>query len=120
LYFGLQNILRFHLVAQYHKTRAYYDRSGRAAGLIRQLPPSLAKCFDSLVDRNIATLLWHSKQRFSITDSVRVELQFLHDYILDTANSWEVPIGHVVPRSPTFTSAGDASQLGGGAICGTS
>jgi hypothetical protein len=61
-FFGFQNILCFHLVAQYHKTRAYYDRSGRAAGLTRQLPPSLAKRLDSLVACSITTLLWCSKQ----------------------------------------------------------
>jgi hypothetical protein len=60
--------------------------SGRAAGLTRQLPPSLVKCLDSLlVARDITILLWRSKQQFSITDSVCVlELQFLHDYLLVT------------------------------------
>jgi hypothetical protein len=43
LFFGLQNLLCLHLVAQYHNTSAYYKRTGRAASISRALPPSLAK-----------------------------------------------------------------------------
>jgi hypothetical protein len=116
LFFGIQNLLRVHLVAQYHKTSAYYTRTGRAASISKALPPSLAKRFDSLVARDVATLLWRSKMRFSLTTSVRSELQYLYTYLSNPANPWEVLIGHVVPRMPNISSAGDASQQGGGAI----
>ncbi len=116
LFFGLQNLLRVHLVAQYHKAKGYFDRSGGAARITAALEPGLAKRFDSLVAREVASLLWRSKKRFSITPPVRAELQFLHSYLSDSSNPWEVLIGHVVPRSPTYKSAGDASLTGGGAI----
>jgi hypothetical protein len=80
------------------------------------LPPSLAKRLDSLIARKVATQLWRSKQRFRKTASVHAELQYLHAYLSDFSNPWEVLIGHVVPRSPTYKSAGDASLTGGGAI----
>jgi hypothetical protein len=64
LFFGLQNLLRVHLVAQYHKSKGYFNRSGGAQRLACSLPPSLAKCLDSLVAREVATLLWRSKQHF--------------------------------------------------------
>jgi hypothetical protein len=116
LFFGLQNLLRVHLVAQYHKTKAYFDRSGGAARILAELEPGLAKRFDSLVARDVASLLWRSKKRFSITSPVRAELQYLHAYLSDFSNPWEVLIGHVVPRTPNYQSAGDASLTGGGAI----
>jgi hypothetical protein len=116
LFFGLQNLLCLHLVAQYHKTSAYYKRTGRAASISRTLPPSLAKRFESLVARDVATLLWRSKTRFSLTIPVHSELQYLHTYLSDLSNPWEVLIGCVVPRMPNIRSAGDASQLGGSAI----
>lgn len=116
LFFGLQNLLRLHLVAQYHKAKGYFDRSGGAARITAALEPGLAKRFDSLVSREVAAILWRSKKRFSITAPVRAELQFLHTYLSDFSNPWEVLIGHVVPRSPTYESAGDASLTGGGAI----
>jgi hypothetical protein len=115
-FFGLQNLLRVHLVAQYHKARAYYDRSGRSTLLSRALPPSLLQRLESLVARDVATLLWRSKKRFSVTLAVRTELKYLHAYLIDPSNPWEVLIGHMVPRTPNFRSAGDASQLGDGAI----
>jgi hypothetical protein len=116
LFFGLQNLLRVHLVAQYHKSKGYFDRSGGAARISAALEESLAKRFDSLVAREVASLLWRSKQRFHITVPVHAELQYLHTYLSDFSNPWEVLIGHVVARSPTYSSAGDASQTGGGAI----
>jgi hypothetical protein len=116
LFFGLQNLLRIHLVAQYHKSKAYYDRSGGAKRVSQALPPSLAKRFDSIVAREVATLLWRTKKRFSITKPVHAELAYLHAYLSDPNNPWEVLIGHVVPRQPNYHSAGDASLTGGGAI----
>jgi hypothetical protein len=116
LFFGLQNLLRLHLVAQYHKAKGYFDRSGGAARISAALEPGLAKRFDSLVSREVASLLWRSKKRFSITSPVYAELKYLHTYLSDFSNPWEVLIGHVVPRSPTYQSAGDASLTGGGAI----
>jgi hypothetical protein len=116
LFFGLQNLLRVHLVAQYHKSKGYFDRRGGAARIAADLPPALAKRFDSLVAREVASLLWRTKKRFPITSLVHAEIQYLHSYLSDLSNPWEVLIGHVVPRCPNYRSAGDASQTGGGAI----
>jgi hypothetical protein len=78
LFFGLQNLLRVHLVAQCHESKGCFDRSGGAARITAALEPGLAKQFDSLVAHEVASLLWRSKKRFSITSPVRAELQFLH------------------------------------------
>jgi hypothetical protein len=90
--------------------------TGSADRIAVDLPPALAKRFDSLVAREVAALLWCSTKRCPITSLVHAEIQYLHSYLSDPSNPWEVLIGHVVPRHPNYHSAGDASQTGGGAI----
>jgi hypothetical protein len=103
------------------KTKACFDRSGGAARILAELETGLVKRFDSLVARgDVASLLWRSKKRFSITSPVRAELQHLHAHLSDFSNPWEVLIDHVVPRTPNYRSAGDASLTGGGAVNDTS
>jgi hypothetical protein len=65
----------------------------------------------------MAGVLWRSRQRLPLTTAARQDLLFISDFLADPANLWEILIGHVVPRSPSFESAGDASGLGGGALC---
>ena len=113
LFFGLQNLFRRHLVAQYHAQKGFFHRGDKRRCISQALPPSLAKRFDSLVARGIATLLWRSKKRFFITSHVTAEFQYLQTYLSNRLNPWEVLIGHVVPRDPNYRSAGDASQTGG-------
>jgi hypothetical protein len=42
---------------------------------------------------------------------------FLHDYLADRSNPWAISIDHLVKCVETFTSTGDASNLGGEAHC---
>ena len=51
-----------------------------------------------------------------MTPAIHEQLQFLHTYLSDNSNPWEISIGHIIPRVPTWTTAGDASTLGGGAL----
>jgi hypothetical protein len=76
--------------------------------LLRRLPV--------LVAREVAHLLWSTNQSFSVPELVQQECQFLRDYLDDRNNLWEMQIGHFIPREPTFTSAGDSSLDGGGAL----
>ena len=82
LFFGLQNLMRKHLVAQYHA----HICGNKARRIAQALLPSLAKRFDSLIAREVAALLWRSKKRFSITNHFTAELQYLHTYLTDPLN----------------------------------
>jgi hypothetical protein len=52
----------------------------------------------------------------AMTPAIHKQLEFLHEYLSDTSNPWEISIGHIIPRVPQWVTAGDASTLGGGAL----
>jgi hypothetical protein len=88
-------------------------------------PPAFLRSWKSLSPRQLIPSLLVRLHRFS--GAPRSDFKFLNPsmqsssiYILtDFSNPWEILIGHVVPRSPIYSGAGDASQTGGGAINGS-
>jgi hypothetical protein len=83
----------------------------------RELTESLLHRLEPLIGREVASLLWRTRQTIHVTKFVRRELEYLHTYLTNHENRWAISIGHLVPRSPTFTTKGNASNLGGGAYC---
>jgi hypothetical protein len=71
----------------------------------------------SLLAREQAALLWKTRQLIPVSEQVREQLRYLHDYLADFSNPWKISIGHIIPRDPAATSFGDASFTGAGAIC---
>ena len=116
-FFGLQNALRRAIAIKFCQVRAYYARSGRRQAIAGQLPANLWKRLEGLVSRDIADLMWRSSSSFPMTDPIRSELRALHDYLADPSQPWSISIGHLITRSPTSISIGDASQVAGGAYC---
>ncbi len=62
-------------------------------------------------------LLWRTHQKFTLASDMVAAINHLLQYLHDSANPWEVPLGLVIPREPHFWSRGDASHVGGGAYC---
>jgi hypothetical protein len=60
--------------------------------------------------------LWHSNAKFDIPENVKKDLELIRGWLRDPEVIWERSIAHWIPRDPTFVSAGDASQVAGGAI----
>ena len=116
-YFSLQNAVRRALFQRYKIVERIYSRSQRRQMLERQLPRSLAQRVHGLISRDWARLLWQTKQKFVVDDSMRQSLSHLLSYVNHTSAPWEVPLGMIVPRQPHFYSRGDASHLGGGGYC---
>jgi hypothetical protein len=61
-------------------------------------------------------LLWHSKSTFPVLAHVQKDIALMIDWLRDPAVLWEKSVAHWIPCDPTFVSAGDASQVAGGAI----
>jgi hypothetical protein len=72
---------------------------------------------EPLIQREIAALLWRTRQVITVTPFVQRELRYLHNYLSNRDNCWAISIGHLVARSNTLVATGDASNLGGGAHC---
>jgi hypothetical protein len=45
------------------------------------------------------------------------ELKCIHSYLKKPDNPWSISIGHIIPRDPTWTTAGDASFHSGAGLC---
>ena len=61
-------------------------------------------------------LLWQAGSVFNIPQHVQSDLALLQDWPRDPTVKWEKSIAHWISRDPTFISAGDASQVAGGAL----
>jgi hypothetical protein len=72
---------------------------------------------DSLIARDMATLLWKTKSRLHLSKSILFELEQLRTALMDLSRPWSINIGHVITRDAQFTSFGDACGIGGGAYC---
>lgn len=95
--------------------RAWYERSGKRKYIEQALPTIVMSRLQSLVQKSMATVLWNSKTRVPITDNIRAEVCYLHTWLKDKSRSWEIPMGHVIPRDITIRSTGDSSRKALGA-----
>ena len=117
MFFAFQNALRRSLHIRFNQIRGYYKRNNKEHHFRAQLPKHLHCRVDSMIARDMATLLWSSKSRTLISVPVRYELRRLHDHMANFSVPWEMSIAHTVPRDAQFTSIGDACLHGGGAYC---
>ena len=117
-YFALQNDMRRALRTRYFALRGLRLRHAeQIAAWEVELPGPLVARLEPLIQREIAAVLWRTKQAILVTPFARQELVYLHTYLADRCNPWSISISHIVKRNPTFTTTGDASNLGGGAHC---
>ena len=117
MFFGFQNALRRTIQQRYHQVRGYYSRQSKRQHMSDQLPKHLHHRLDSLIARDVATLIWKTKTFISISDAVAFEIRSMYAIMADPNRPWSISIGHVIPRDAQFTSLGDACGIGGGAYC---
>jgi len=96
-----------------------YPDFARRRQFARALPPRLADRLEPLIQRDKAKQLWQSEAPIPLTNTLRQELQFLRDAVVDPEHSWSMQIGHIIPRDPHVQCWGDACLDGGGAFCMT-
>jgi hypothetical protein len=116
MFFGFQNAMRRAIQSRYHQVKGFYRRKQKLQHLSNQLPKDLHHRLDSLIARDIASLIWKTKTRIELTAPIQFEISQLHSLIADHNYPWSISIGHVIPRDPQFTSHGDACPIGGGAF----
>lgn len=64
--------------------------------------------------RQSAKLTHRCKATYIIPPSLKEELEYITALLADESVSLSVPIGHIVPRDPTFTAAADSCKSAGG------
>jgi hypothetical protein len=116
-FFSIQNAIRAALIEKWKKVQGFYKRNDiEATKANNNLPKHLERRLTPLIARDKALLLWHSKSTFPILAHVQKDIALMIDWLRDPAVLWEKSVAHWIPRDPTFVSAGNASQVAGGAI----
>jgi hypothetical protein len=116
-FFNLRNIISKAIADRHIEGLAIARRRNLRDKYKQQLPDNLWKRLDRMVARDVATYIWRRRFRMHVTPHLREELRWLHDYLANDNNLWEIKIGHVISRDPTWTTAGDASFDAGAALC---
>jgi hypothetical protein len=112
----VQNTIRAALTTKLKKIQGYYTRMGIAKVKAKYgLPKNLERRLLPLIARDKALLLWHSKATFAIPAEVKQDLALIQGWLRDPTVKWKRSVAHWILRDPTFVSAGDASQVAGGA-----
>ncbi len=65
--------------------------------------------------KKAAKMVHHAKYKFRINTTMRQEIEFFRATLLpDSGITWETPIAHLIPRTPSASSFGDSSLQGAG------
>jgi hypothetical protein len=116
-FYSIQNAIRAVLVEKWKKVQGFYKRKGIEATKAKcNVPKHLERRLIPLIARDKAVLLWHSKSTFPILAHIQKDIALIIDWLRDPAVLSEKSVAHWIPRDPTFVSAGNASQVAGGAI----
>ena len=62
----------------------------------------------------LAKAIWNSNEKCFINKSLREELQLLISIVTSDTIQWQIPIAHMIPRTPDFENWGDASLTAAG------
>jgi hypothetical protein len=116
-FFSVQITIRAALTTKWKKIQGYFTRMGIAKVKAKYgLPKNLERRLLPLIARDKALLLWHAKATFAIPAEVKQDLALIQAWLRDPTVKWERSVAHWIRRDPTFVSAGDASQVAGGAL----
>jgi hypothetical protein len=115
-FFALRNALNKAILHRHAASRGYADRAGLYQQFAASLPADVSHRLKGLVQREVAQFIWRNKLPIKMNNEIRSELAWLHKYLKNPANPWEISIGHIITRDPWGISAGDASHIGLGAI----
>ena len=81
MFVALQNALRRSLHTRFNQIRGYYKRNNKTHHFRAQLPKHLHCRVDSMIARDMASLLWLSKSRTPMSVPVLYELRRLYTHI---------------------------------------
>jgi hypothetical protein len=89
MFIAFQNALRRSLYQRFHQLRGFYKRNDKAHHFKSQLPKHLLCRLDSMISRDMASLLWSTKSSTQLTPPVRFELQRHHEHMANFSIPWE-------------------------------
>jgi hypothetical protein len=120
-FFALQNAMRLILQQRAHWVKRKYNRHRRTQQLREVMPAALANRISQIISREAAQLLWDARHQLNhpMTAAIHFCVQAIFTNLSDRTNDWGQQIGHIIPRDPTFTSLGDASNDAGGGYSDT-
>jgi hypothetical protein len=91
-----------------------FNRTGREARLLSDLPSNLRDGLCMLVSREKARFLWSSCHLIKPCPHVLASLAYLQCCLALSPGPSEVPLGQIIPCKPLVHSRSDASQREGG------
>lgn len=113
----LQNIISRAMQSAHRSLRVKLRMKKLRSQYTAVLSPRLIKRLEPLVHRHIARDLFTHKVRIPVTHQLSTHLHALAAYLRDPSNTWESPIGHLIPRDPFVDIKSDASEEGIGFHC---
>ena len=91
----------------YNNARAMNRISKRADQAHRTMPAQMSYRLKFIKEKWQAEYIWRNKHRVLISIDIIRCCILVYKY-LESGAPWERPIGHIVPRTPSFVSTGDA------------
>ena len=107
--FILQNLVREELAKRFKAAKISERLHGQIDMKARRLPTSLGHRMTSIQARTYAEYMYRNGIKMVISEAITKCIRII---VVSLARKrWECPIGHIVPRIPTWTSTGDSSEL---------
>ena len=107
--FILQNLVREELQKRFLEAQVSARLRKTIDNKKRRLPTSLLYRMSSIQARTFAEYMYRNGVKMNIGEAIVKSIKIIIYSLL--RKRWECPIGHIVPRSPTWTSTGDSSEL---------
>ena len=107
--FVLENLLRDAIRKRYKQAKASKKCREDISIKKRRLPPSMYHRMVSISAVIEAKFAFADDLKINIPEQATSAILTLYKYLMKN-EPWECPIGHIVPRTPTWTSYGDASE----------
>jgi hypothetical protein len=107
--FILQNLVREELATRFKTAKISERLHGLIDNKVRRLSTSMGHRMDSIIARTYAEYMHHNGIKMNISEAITKSIRIIVMSL--TRKRWECPIRHIVPRIPTWTTEGDASDL---------
>ena len=107
--FILQNLVREELAIRYKKAKIDQRLKKLIDNKVRRLPTTMRHRMESIVATEYAAYMYRNGIYFALSEPITKCVMIIIRSLAD--KRWECPIGHIIPRMPTWTTSGDASDL---------
>jgi hypothetical protein len=107
--FILQNLVREELAKRFKAAKISERLHDLIDNKVRRLSTGMGHQMDSIVARTYAEYMYRNGIKMKISEDIT---KCIHIIVMSlTRKRWECPIGHIVPRTPIWTTEGDSSDL---------